>query len=772
MVLASSACNTTKYLEGEQRLVNKNSVKIISDTKIDNQSDIQYELSNYIKQKPNSKFLGVFRTRLWFYYRHREPSDTSKWSNWVRRIVAEPPVIHKDKFSESTSEAMTSYLQHKGYFNAGVQYRTIEEKGKLIDTEYLVYPNERYRFDSITYVSEDPVIQRILNDTRDKSFLKQGAGVDVKNYDNEVRRLVRQFRNLGYLDFTKTFISPLAVDTAALKVNATLRILPTTDSLGHRVFTVGKVFIYPNYDPDWRDKYLETEEENGLVYMSVGNPEVKFNALKRTIAFTPGELYKLDDEEETKKRLASLGSYKFVSIKPEKRNDGSQIVDFRVYLPSKKRMELGADVELNTANNSTLNNYSIGTGVSFNYKNRNLFGGAEVLTTNLETGVEFAIRNPNRTFNSLNVSLGGELAMPKFMDYLGVFHLANKIRILPDRRLNNLKETATTRLKLGFDYVNFVDFYDYYSMEGSFGYSMTPNDKWRVRFTQSGITYFNPDPKLSFQRILDENPFLEQSFGPQLFTGILFRDVTASYTGTPKKDGAAWSLRMSGEISGMEELILNRAIAPNNEWQLFNTLEYAHFMRGEFEARYSLALSPKNSIALRGISGIAFPYGKFSDAVPYVEQFTVGGPNSIRAWSIREIGPGGFVDPLALDENNTLPFYQAGDIKMEASLEYRFDMFWYFEGAFFLDVGNVWLLRNDPDRPNAKISKDFWKQFAVGTGFGMRLDFSYFIMRFDLGYPIRNNYYDEFQETYWKYKRLDMLRLDDLNFNLAIGYPF
>ncbi|MGK0387510.1 MAG: outer membrane protein insertion porin family [Maribacter sp.] len=780
LLLVSSGCNTTKYLKKEEIiLVEKNSVEIVSDKKIKikNKGKLSDDLFNYYKQKPNGKFLGMFRTRLWFYHKNQSESDTTKWDNWVKRVVAEPPVVLKEKQTKGTAEAMKSYMQHKGYINAKVDYEIkIDSIKNLARNIYKVYPNKQYIFDTITFKSRDAFIQKVLNDVENESFLMKDSPVDVELYDKEVIRLVRLFRNLGYLDFTKNYISNLAVDTMGYKMNATLTVHSPQDSLGHQVYRVGKVYIYPNYNPDFREFYQEDKDEKGITYMSIGDPSIRYTTLDRNIKLRSGDLYQLNNEEITKKRLASLGIYKFISIKTAKREGERGIVDFKIFLPSKKRQELSADLEFNTANNRLTKTVSIGTAASLNYRNKNLFKGAEVLTTSLQGGVEFAISNPNELFNSVDVAASAELSIPKFVDYVGFYTLLNKMRILPNKNYRKLKETANTRIKLGYNYLNLLNFYDYNSLEASFGYNIIPKEQWRIQYTQTGIVYFNPSkPEPAFLEILDGNTFLKRSFSKQLFTGLLARDIQATYVGKPEKEDVSWGARMSGEISGMEVLTVNRIFSPKKEWRLFDTISYAQFLKFDLEQTTTKIISPKNSFAFKANVGVAFPFGRYADAVPYVKQFFIGGPNSVRAWSIRELGPGGYFDEVSSSSENTSPFYQTGDIKMEMSLEYRFDLFWLIEGAMFVDVGNVWTIKEDPSRPGSGFSKDFWKQFAVGTGFGVRMDFSFFVMRLDMGYPLRNNYnylpVSEQSTNYWFYYP-DPGFFRNINYNLAIGYPF
>ncbi len=678
ILLLGSGCNTTKYLQEDEKLLNKNTIEFDSNEKIKNKNSLKYDLANYHKQVPNDKFLGIFRTRLWFYYKNQSPSDTTKWDNWVKRVIAEPPSIHNKRLTEKTALAMQSHMQHKGYFNAQVDHKT-KTKGHFAYNIFTVYPRQQYLFDSIFFRSNDVNIQRILNDIEDKSYLKSGEAVDVGLYDKEVGRLVNQMRNLGYLDFSKNHITPLAVDTQDYKVKATLTVLTPKNKSEHLLYNIGKVSVYPNYFPEYTELYEEDENIDGVTYMSIPNPElstpdIRYPVLKRNVKLIAGELYKLDNEIKTKRRLGSLGIYKFISIKAIKRENEPGIVDFKIFLPSKKKQVLGADLELNTANNTSVsNNTSIGTALSLNYENKNLFKGAEILTMDLQGGVEFAINDSdNRLFNSVDVSASAELNIPKFVDYMGIFHLMSKIKVLPKKRLEKLEETASTRIKLGYNYLNLRGFYDYNSLDASFGYNIKPNDQWRIKFTQTGLTYFNPNIEMAFDSILTRNTLLKNSFAKQLFTGIFFRDVQASYTGKPKNNSIDWSTRMSGEVSGMEILSINKIFAPQKEWLLFDSLKYANYLKFELEQRYIKTISPRSAFAFRANGGIAFPYGSFSEVVPYVKQFYVGGPNSIRAWSIRQLGPGGFNDEVANDPNNNVPFYQTGDLRMEMNISIRY----------------------------------------------------------------------------------------------------
>ena len=177
--------------------------------------------------------------------------------------------------------------------------------------------------------------------------------------------------------------------------------------------------------------------------------------------------------------------------------------------------------------------------------------------------------------------------------------------------------------------------------------------------------------------------------------------------------------------------------------------------------------------AVRIGAGVGVPFGD-SRAVPYVKQFFVGGPSSIRAWRIREIGPGGYleIDPDTGKPVNTQPYYQAGDFRFEFNGELRFPIFSYFKGAVFLDGGNIWTLRNDPGRPGSQLRWNSYKNIAIGTGFGIRGDFSYFVIRLDFGLPLRRPYLDPVSNAYWVPNLFSKMQFSDFNPNLAVAYPF
>ncbi len=753
-------CNTTKELAKGEVLVHKNIIKIDAPKKIKNLSTLEYELSTTIKQKPNRKWLGV--PRQWFYYNHNDPQDTTKWDNWVNRNISESPSLYSTDKAKATALSMQNFLKNKGYFNAEVGFET-EIKRQKATTTYFVSPRDQYYYNKITYKANDPKIQKLLNEIYAERLIKSDTPVDEALYNQEAKRIEQYIRNNGYYDFNIKYILPLEADSSDLKVTASLEVASPSDSTFLQVYDIGKVYIYPSYNPLFRERYQVDTIINNVHFMSIGDIGIKERVILRSIYLNEGSMYRQADVDKTRIQLSKLGIYKFVKINSFKNKDKPNTIDFQIFLPAKKKMGLDGDFEFNTATNSTFGNNAIGTAINFNYRNRNLIRGAELLKVSGGIGVEFPLGDSTRSLvNSLNIDGSVDLFVPRFID-MGFLKLMRTFKVVSPKFYEELSENAKSRFSANYSYVNLTDFYRSNSTSLSFGYDVNLSRNRRFVFNPVGINFLNlqPVPNSYFEQIiLAENELLRRSFDDQLFTGFLFRDLTYSLATKTNRFGETWFMRATGEISGLELYALNALITPDKNWNVINPL--SHYYKLEVEGRYTRQFSTRHAFASRILLGGANSFGKFTEVVPYVKQFFVGGPNSIRAWDVRELGPGSYVDPDAIS-----PFYQAGDLKLEMNAEYKFDIWWVFEGAVFVDAGNIWTLREDSDRLGSKISKDFFKQIAVGAGTGLRMDFSFFVIRLDLGYKIRNPYPD-LNNSYWNNPHL----WRGINWNLAIGYPF
>ncbi len=780
-----SSCGTKKHLRPDQAYLNKNIIVFDTKDKIKNKQNLKYELSTLIKQKPNEKFLGLFRTRLWFYYNTQEPGDTTKLDKWKKRVIAEPPSIYNKELAVTSAEAMKFYLQNKGYFDAEVSYDS-KNRRKKADITFKVKPNKLYQIGNVRYRSDDPNIQAILNDIKNESHLNQGTAVDGKIYDLEVNRVTKALRNRGYADFYTNFVAPLEGDSLYHQVDVVFEVLTPEKAAIHATYTIGDITIYPRFEPSQTLRSDPDTIINDIKFiMGEAGEEIKYRTILDEIYLRKGDLYHQDDIDKTKKQLGQLGIFKFVTVRQEKDSLDNSKINFHIQLTPSKKLGIGYDIELNnsqfdvSSTNATTKTTFFGTSLSLNFRNRNLRKGAELFILSLQGGVDLNVNNDDiPLIYSLNFKAQTDLYLHKFSDPFRLWKFGNTLNLLSKGFYKDLKEKGNTHFTLGYEYVSIFNFYNFNVFKASFGYELQRNDNNAYRVNQVAIDYLNPKRQQGFEDIAANNPFLDKSVRKQLFTGVLFRDFTYTHTSNVNRFGESWFFRLNTELSGMEVFIANKIynggstpfgfVVNGSSGTDKDTILFAEFATLDFDIRHYRKFSPKHTIALRYYSGIAFPYGT-SDEVPYVKQFHVGGPTSIRAWRIRELGPGSYVDPIQQD--STISFYQTGDFKIEFNAEYRFDMFWRLKGAIFLDGGNIWTL-NDADRPGSELTTRFWKQIALGTGLGFRIDFAYFIIRLDMGLKIKNPYQDE-EGSYWEIRKLrNQAFFQSFNYNLAIGYPF
>ncbi len=333
-----------------------------------------------------------------------------------------------------------------------------------------------------------------------------------------------------------------------------------------------------------------------------------------------------------------------------------------------------------------------------------------------------------------------------------------------------MRTDGKAHIALNFNHLQLIDFYRYNLFNAAFGYEIRTNPEHQYSFDHIGIDVLRPRLDPQFDTIFGDNRFLQHSFDKQLFTGFLLRSFSYTYTSKTNAFGERWVFRVNTDVSGLEELAINQLWAipfGKQEWRI-GDLEFSKYLRADMDAVYTRDFNKNLTGALRIGSGVVQPFADSRNA-PYVKQFYVGGPSSLRAWRIREIGPGGYRLP---DSLNVRPFYQAGDFRFEFNGELRFPLFYIFKGAVFVDGGNIWNLQSDTLRPRAELRWDSYKNIAIGTGIGIRMDITFAVLRVDIGLPLRRPYPDE-SGRYWVPNRFASFKnIDDLNWNIAVGYPF
>lgn len=802
-LLLLSACNSTKFLKEDEYLLSGNTIKLKSEEKIDNKRILLDQLPGFYRQRKNSNFLFFF-PREWFYFKTSDPGDTTKLDRFIRRVIAEPPSIYDEQLARETANNMERYLRQKGFLNADViEEDVINRKGTKASVTYYVYPNRPFLIDSVFFSSEDSTINRMLQQEKDKSFFQPGQKLDLGLYEQEKQRITAYLRNNGYAYYYGNYFDQVEVDTLDQdhRGNVYFNVLtPFGDSI-HQRYRIGEVTILPDYDPIAADSVFAIDTIIGgyRFLLQQESFDVRPATLIKTMFLKPGDISSEQNYQRTSRQLSALGTYRFWRIKPEPDPDEPGVLNYRIELTPNYKMELGVDFEVNYTNRSTSGAGNlIGFAVNPSFRNRNLLGGGETLLTNFSTGVEMNFSDRSRFWNTVDLRLQTELYFPRFRNYLGFWSLYNAQPIGKKKRaeessfFSQLRENGATRLSLSYNYLLIIDWYQYNLFNASYGYDLQRTPTKRYLLNHVGVDLLIPQTQPQFDTLLADNPFLRNSFGQQLFVSLLFRDFNYVFNGRQnrfnKSNYFSFSLEMAGAELWAANKVYNSLAKREDIWRLSDTINFSQYARLEMDYRYYKQYSSKRSLASRFNLGVARPFG-FTTDVPYVKQFYVGGPNSIRAWAPRGLGPGGYQDPNALDRENNFRLYQTGDLKLEFNLEYRFEILWQMKGALFLDAGNIWTFREDPDRCGSQfllsgvergdgcINDPFYKQIAVGGGFGLRFDFSYFIFRLDMGVKLRNSF-PRFRDangmaserSYWE--SLQGFGLSRVAFNFGLGYPF
>ena len=816
-----TSCNTSKYLTGDQELLTGQRVRIEDPKSVSNRADLTYQLSTIAKQTPNGNFFFLW-PREWFYYKNSQPEDSSRISRFLRNTVGQEPTIYSDSLGRRSTRDMEDFLFRLGYFNARVYHEADRARRRKVNLIYHVEAGSRYLIDSLVYSSPDPVIDSLLQIARAKSELQPGQPLDLNNFDREKARISRYLRDEGYAFFSGTYIDDLEIDTSRRQGYADIffNLLPPAREASLERYRVGKVTVYTDYSPVGtagtttpRDTVID-----GVRFVS---PSAKFrmrpDLLRQNIFLQTGAFARRDLLEKTNLSLNGLGIYRFVRINQQPDTAAGNVIDYQIQLSPSDRMSVGADLDLNYTNrqgNLGAGNL-VGVSVSPTFQNRNLLGGAELLVTSLRAGVEINPRPGTNAkfFNTVDLSADVSLYLPRFKD-IGIYSAFTRVptpwkgNLITDGFIRQLRERANTRFSLGFEYLLIRPFYAYTIFNARQGYDFRRSTTTNYRINHVAVDILDPTVEPAFETIIEQNQYLQRSFGEQYFLSFLFRDLEFNRIGVPDLKGRSVSVTGRFEVAGAEVYALNEIVnlfrEDDRTWRPKTDAIYAKYLLAETSLRYYKNFTPQHSFASRFLVSAGRPFGG-APAVPYVKQFFVGGANSMRAWAPRGLGPGGYVDPLSLNTDNNLRLFQTGDLRMELNLEYRFPIASFFKGAVFTDIGNIWTFEEDANSERAgsqfllsrkrtgdgrTFVQPFYRQLAVGAGTGVRVDLSYFIFRLDASIPLRYNYPNDGQgdpnnvggrpffegqasvpeSAYWR--NFGTFRFRDITWQLGLGYPF
>lgn len=808
-LLLLTGCDPTKRLTEGQALLKTNRIQV------DAHAADKEELGAIVKQKPNRRVLGIpFYLHV---YNLPDPEKIPRWrarkdaridrknekraskgkepkpyrptrAEWLRETVGEAPMVLDSSLTARSAQQLELYMKKEGWFHAAVTDTVVLHEhawygGRLhapkARVSYRIMAGQAYRLRNISYSVDDSLIMGYLRGTRGNSLLHQGDRFDDDQLDAERSRVTSMLRDEGYLYFTRELIQYVADTTVGgHQVDLVMRVerplargrrglAGTPEGTRYRI---GEVYISTvRQQRGVALLGIDTLKEHGYNFIYRDKLPYRTKPLAHPIFLGGDELFRQRNADRTYRRLTSLNVFDRVDISydtTQARLRGTANARITL-LPGKHQ---GFSLEGFLTNRGG----ALGTSVNLGYRHKNLFRSLATLQASITLGLEAQQRiagpsgatdvestalGTGSLFNT--VSIGPELTFG-FPIYWKLFSKSSNAKLLVNGLFNYQRRPDFTRdlgrLSLGVQWQE--------SRANVIGvYPLEVNVVKLPLITQAFAEYLDAA----------NNPVLRDSYTDHLITSM--RGVLTHSTPDGDRLRNSRFLRLSGEWAhnGLKSFAKQVEDSLGQQYFTLAGIRYAEFVRLEIDARFRHTIHEKSSVAFRLAGGAGLPYGNLG-VLPFESSFFVGGANGLRAWRARSIGPGAYRAPL-------IAFDRIGEMRLEGNAEYRFKLIGFLEGALFADVGNIWNLKETEGRPGGAISSKFLSELAVGTGVGARLNFDFFIVRFDLGLQTKDpslppgerwlfqpkNQYEEYITSVtgnaYSYR-------PEVNFNLGIGYPF
>ena len=758
LALSLASCSATKFVPDGSYLLDE--VKIHTDNKEIKPSDMRL----YVRQNPNSKWFSTIKTQLYVY--NWSGRDSTKWFNRFLRKIGDAPVIYNESDAIRSQEEIAKAVQNLGYMGASVK-RTTKTKKKKLKLFYEITSGKPYIVRTLKYDISDKKIAEYLRNDSTQSMLREGMLFDVNVLDAERQRITDYLLCNGYYKFNKDYITYTA-DTArnTHQVDLTLHLLPYKTYVGdtpkeHFQYKINKINFITDYDVLQSSALSSIEINDSLHYN--GFPiyykdklYLRPKVLVDNLRFASGDLYDERNVQKTYTYFGRLSALKYTNIRFfETQNGDSTQLNCYVMLTKSKHKSISFELE------GTNSAGDLGAAASVSFQHRNLFRGSETFMVKFRGAYE-AISGLQPGYKNHNYTEYGVETSINFPNFLFPF-LTSDFK----RRIK-----ATTEFGLQYNYQLRPEFSRTIA-SASWSYKWIQKQKIQHRIDLLDISYlYLPWISSQFQEDYinkdKDNYILKYNYENRLIVRMGYNYSYNSAGGTLVNNTIttnSYSIRAGFEsagniLYGISKMI-NMRKNKDGEYAILG-IPYAQYLKGDFDFAKNIIIDHRNSLAFHAGIGIAVPYGN-AKVVPFEKRYFSGGANSVRGWSVRNLGPGSFAG-----DGNFMN--QSGDIKLDASIEYRTRLFWKFRGAAFIDAGNIWTIREYENQPGGVFEFDkFYKQIAVAYGLGLRLDLDFFVLRFDGGMKAINPKYKEAKE---RYPIIHPRFSRDFAFHFAVGYPF
>jgi outer membrane protein insertion porin family len=753
-LIVLSACNTKFLPKGEMLYVGAN-VKIENDSLTKSQKKaLRTELNTLPRPKPNSSFLGL-KPKLFAFNIAGTPKRPKGLRNWLKNKIGEPPVLARSVDLKLNREILQNRLENRGFYQVAVTSYTTSRKLRLRAT-YIATPGIQYRIKAVTFSTDSSELGKAVTATYTKSLLKPGAYYNLNAITSERSRIDQTLKEEGFYYFNPDYLL-IKVDSTIgnHQVNLYMTIKPEIPTLAKKRYVIGPITIYPNYS--LAQTRADTAKNDAVLfdgfYVIDKDSTFKPSVFSRSMFFKSGELYNRSAHNLSLNRLISIGSFKLVTNRFERdKNAPKPTLDAFYYLTPLPRKSIRTEL-LGTTKSTNLT----GTELSVSWRNRNTFRGAEQLIIRVYGSYEWQISGTQLGYNTLRLGTESTLSFPKFIVPFFSFNTANAF-------------VPRTKFTLGYELLNKPLLYTLRSFRALAGYTWKESTRKEHELNLVSVNFVQPTNITSeYQDSINENPILAKTIERQFIVGSTYSFTYTDQLEVTRRNTIYFNgnIDLAGNLLG---LIQGANYKTGDTATIFG-VRYSQYAKMDGDFRYYLKTGRHSKLVGRIFAGVGIPIGNSSE-LPYIKQYFAGGTNSNRAFLARSIGPGTYREATSSLKSYTPD--QSGDIKLELNAEFRAKLVGIVYGALFVDAGNVWLFNDDPDKPGAKFSKDFLNELAVGTGFGLRFDLSFLVLRTDLGFPIHKPWLVKGDR--WVFDQIDVAsklwREDNLVFNLAIGYPF
>ena len=774
LLLALSACSGLKFVPEGQRLYTGSEVKIVPPAegeKVHNQAALQTELESVLRPKPNGSFLGM-RPKLYFWNMGQKDGKPKQkgLGKTIAETFGEAPVLLAEVQKEATRDLMTNRMNNNGFFNASTTYNVVVQEDKpTAQVNYTATPGRVYFYSEINFPKRDTLIDAAIRATQSESLLKVGDAYNLNTLTAERIRIDAALKEQGYYYFAPDYILFQVDSTLDHRATVDLRVKPTAPAKATQPYLLDQVVLNTDYT------LTDSIDGTGPPFMYRGYkyyPDEKLfraKAITNAVFIYPDSLYRRHRRDQTLSRLMNLGTFRFVQIKYQPADAGDSLIyrpdsrqplrfprlDAVVLMTQMKKKSLRAEVQLATKTNGFT-----GPAVSVSFRNRSALRGAEQLIVNATGAFETQTSTGENAIGVTSYELGldGKLLIPRLV-----------VPNLPllDPRLPESDFQPRTSIGANVKNITRTNFFTQNLFGVNYGYVFKTKITNEQEIRPIDIQYVRlADSSRTFSNLLKEKLYLANAFRQQFILGSSYRYTYNQQVLEKRQQQIYFSggIEVSGNVAQAIASTAGFSKDSQGKYEIAGQ-PFSQYAKLDLELREYYRLSPDptkgNRIVGRLLIGAGLPYGNSrGTGMPYLKQYGIGGPNSVRAYAARQIGPGTY-RPIDATDQRTSFYDQVGDLRLEGNLEYRQDIVPYVKGAVFLDAGNVWLVNKDDQRPGGEFSPStFLNQLAVGAGAGIRIDVQFFVIRFDYAVPLRAPYGTPTSAD--KAGRL----------NLAIGYPF